>query len=540
MNAVRRLAAPTSLWTILMAGSLVCAWLAILVWPIPFWASHDDYAYLSLAHALHLQAILQHEVVGLDLGLVNHPGLPFYVSSWLALRAATSFAGAQDVIGYALVHPDSFFLATRVTAGLVAAAAIAGTMSLGTALAAPWRFVPVLVFFAASPASVRYGLAFLGNETFALPLSVFFFWCLRYLAKAPPDARWPWLALGAVCAVGYTVKLLYLDLAVAAVAVAVVDSYWARERRQPWVFGLACRVGLFTTAFICLTSVLLLLVIRRYATINLLAFHMRVVNHTGLYGTGEVGVLSAQALRDAAGEMFSTPLPYLLIGGIGLTVVRFTAQARVGSVDRGTLLWSTAAIAAALAATAAVLKHYEGHYLVAVSAVLPFLMMPLLGDRWLRWFAAAATLAALCVTVPRVTAEFSDDKRLVASIAQDEAAIAAMPLSPTDARLWTYRVPNKRFAAGFVARVSGVTSLVTTLADPAKQDLSSYAAVRRRYRYIVLDRAAYPDADAVRHAKGSLESSISDPTDPMAMVRFDPRDKIHVLRSVIVVERPAD
>jgi hypothetical protein len=110
-------------------------------------------------------------------------------------------------------------------------------------------------------------------------------------------------------------------------------------------------------------------------------------------------------------------------------------------------------------------------------------------------------------------------------------AIAALPLPPGDARLWTYGVRSQTFAAAFVAHYSGVRSAIAALADPGRQDFSSFSWVDRPYRYIVVDRIHYPDADAVRRQTGSLE-----PTQGL-MVRLEPNDTIHVLKALIVIER---
>jgi hypothetical protein len=106
-------------------------------------------------------------------------------------------------------------------------------------ITAPWRLLAILAFFAAAPASLRYGLILLGNETFALPLAVLLFWAIGLCARASPAVNWPWLLLGAVAGLGYAVKLLYLDLLVAAVAVAAIDSCWvSRQLNMTLMIGL--------------------------------------------------------------------------------------------------------------------------------------------------------------------------------------------------------------------------------------------------------------------------------------------------------------
>jgi hypothetical protein len=227
-------------------------------------------------------------------------------------------------------------------------------------------------------------------------------------------------------------------------------------------------------------------------------------------------------------------LPYLCVVAAVMLVVTLAMQARARSTDRAIVVWTVAAATGTMAAAAAILKHYDTHYVTAVSAFLPFVLAPILVRRRLRWIAAGAIFTSLCFTASYAAAEFGAQSRFAAAVAADETAIAAMPLMPTQARLWTYRVPSKHFAAAFVAAYSGVRSIQTALADPARQDLSSYSQVNRSYRYIILDTHHFPDADSVRRAKGSLE-----PTQTL-MIELQPSDQIHVLKSVIIVERAAE
>jgi hypothetical protein len=104
----------------------------------------------------------------------------------------------------------------------------------------------------------------LGNETFALPLAVLLFWAVSLCARASPKANWPWLLLGAVAALGYTVKLLYLDLLVAAVVVAAIDSCWVSRRLDmTLIIGLVRRTGLVAIAFLAVAGSVLITTVGR-------------------------------------------------------------------------------------------------------------------------------------------------------------------------------------------------------------------------------------------------------------------------------------
>jgi hypothetical protein len=128
VQASQRLASSPFIGLLLAIG-LLATWLTIcLVWPVQFWAANNDYVYLSLAHAIHFQTSL-HQNVESDYGLLSHPGVPFYFASWLALRVAALSDSGGDIVRSVLSHPDHFFWATRIIAGLIGAAAIAASTS---------------------------------------------------------------------------------------------------------------------------------------------------------------------------------------------------------------------------------------------------------------------------------------------------------------------------------------------------------------------------------------------------------------------------
>ncbi len=517
---------------LLLAIGLVATWLTIFVWPVQFWASHNDYVYLSLAHAIHFETALHDSVNYSDQGLLNHPGVPFYFASWLALRAAALSDSSGDIVRSALSHPDPFFLATRIIAGLIGAAAIGATWFLLRGIAAPWRLLAVLAFFAGATASFRYGLMILGNETFALPLAVLLFWAVGLCARASPQANWPRVLLGAVAGLGYTVKLLYLDLLVAAAAVAAIDSWWVSRRlNMTLIIGLVRRNCLVTIAFLAVVGSILITVLGRGGFIVLLQFHKSIFTHSGMYGTGDIGFVSATEVHQALASWFAeTTLPYLLALMVASLCV--IVRERPGVIlDRFTVLWTTAALAAIFSAVAAVLKHFDSHYVVSICAILPFAFLPILAQRRIRWIAAAGIVGSLGFTAFHAAREFAQESRAAAAIIEDEAKILAMPLLPGEARLWTYRVPSEKFAAAFVATYSGVEPLIAALADPVRQEFSSYSRVNRPYRYIVLDRNAFQDADEVRKTKGSLERTEA------VIVHIAPEDQIYMLKRLIVVEK---
>jgi hypothetical protein len=261
----------------------------------------------------------------------------------------------------------------------------------------------------------------------------------------------------------------------------------------------------------------------------LLLFHKSLFTH----GTGDIGFVSTAAIHELLVHWIAeTTLPYLLplvVAGLCVIVVRGKPGL---TLDRLTVLWTTAALAAIVSAVAAVLKRDDSHYVVAICALLPFAFLPILAQHQIRWIAAAGIAGSLGFTTFHAAHEFSEESKAAAAIMEDEAKILAMPLLPGEARLWTYRVPSEQFAAAFVATYAGVDSLSAALANPAHQDFSSYSRVNRPYRYIVLYNTSFQTADDVRKTQGSLERTQA------LMVPLAPEDQIHILKRLVVVEKP--
>jgi hypothetical protein len=251
-----------------------------------------------------------------------------------------------------------------------------------------------------------------------------------------------------------------------------------------------------------------------------------------VYGSGEAGFASLAAIDDAAWNLFQTGiLAYIVISVAFLLIATMFSQWIAGAFNRAAALWATAALTGLAVALTAVLKHYQPHYVVAVSAMLPFALSPALGHHRIRWLAAGITAIGLFVTSSLTPKFFGELSSVGFLAAKDEAVIAAMPLQSGEARLWTYRAPTRSFAEGFVVGLSGISRLDKDLQDPRRQEFSSFSRVNRPYRYVVLDRHYYPDLESVRHASGSLE-----PTQGF-MVRLEKSDRLHLLETMIVVER---
>ncbi|MGM5026279.1 hypothetical protein AB8B02_08650 [Tardiphaga sp. 862_B3_N4_1] len=506
--------------TLLIA--LAATWFAITqIWPVPFWQSHDDYAYLALAHALNFESSLRDGVVYPNPGLQTHPGIPFYVISWLCMRAAALFTGHSDAIELSLSNPEPFFLATRIVAGLLTSGGIAAAFFVLRPLALPLRVVAVLAFFA-DPTSFRYGLTILSNESFALPLMVILFWALKRIADQNHFSARSWAVLGAVCALAYSVKLLYLNVLVASLAAVTFDAF-DRTGKTTLLSALTSRLIYLTVGAVGVLIVLFLPLLGLSGLFNLIKLHLTIMFHVKTYGNGEVGILSANQVSEAATAITATSaLLYL-------STVLLACGAVLAWIERKDSLTKTSMLVAFAFVTISVLKHYHSHYVPAICSVLPFVVAPILGSRWLRWPATIAVCASIIYAATMAQREFAGDQALAHEIKLDEDSIASLPLASGEARLWTYRIPSIYFAKGFVIEYSAVPRLKKELGQSG--EVSPTSPFKGEYRYIVLDRAYFPTEESVKSAKGSLE-----PTQSID-VRHRACDGITVLRRTIVVTK---
>jgi len=76
--------------SVVFVASLSLIWILVVFdwWAMDFWHTNDEYAFLSLSHAINFEATLREHARFSDSGLGNHPGIPFYVVSWLCFRVA--------------------------------------------------------------------------------------------------------------------------------------------------------------------------------------------------------------------------------------------------------------------------------------------------------------------------------------------------------------------------------------------------------------------------------------------------------------------
>jgi len=486
--------------SVVFVASLSLIWILIVFdwWAMDFWHTNDEYAFLSLSHAINFEATLREHARFSDSGLGNHPGIPFYVVSWLCFRVASLISGdGGDRIVWVLSDPGLFYLATRIAAATIAAAAAALTYATFSPLA-PWkRVLAISTFFAADPWSLLYGLTSISNETFAFPLAALFFWTAPRLFNERRLSLWA--VAGLVSASGYLVKLNYLWAFVGFCTIALLDLIEAgisTSRIRETLFRLA----ILTMAFLVTVTVFVLLVAGPSDAKSLIAGHFEAVSRMLMASLGNSSNPHSFDFWKIATD---TPFLFAAIIPVGFSIYRLMMPRRLE--DRETRMWCATAVIVFVVAFLAVAGNYTQRYLPAACAILPFLWKPLIDKKIPLIACILTTLVSGGCTIYLTRSERLAMSEQMNAGKVDEAIIIGMPLAPGEARLWTYSLANKQFFSEFTLQMAGLQDYVHRRETRPTTDYSSYQRVERPYRYILVDRSRHPPS-----SDGTVKS-FSDP-----------------------------
>ena len=485
-----------------------------LLYPVSFWAM-TDYEPHSLANALNLAYRLADLKMYMAMGMSNHPGVPFYLMSWLALALTGHPFGSDGVVLFNTMvdHIETFHLVVIFLAGLAGAAGIfvfarsaqrlapAGVTIGGLAL---WLFsLPATMFTFVSP----------GMESFALLINALFFWVLVKLAYEQEMGDRLVILAGYIGALAYLNKLSYLYIPVALITAIVVKLVFDRadRRRSAWL------VSLFVASFIFAVLVAGFLIIGWQAFRDVLVFHKQVIVGSGLYGKGDASVISGSVVWNnlaaiPANRAYGVAIA--LLAGIGLGIGGLVTAFRKPGHRPVAVISIGAAVAASFSALA-VLKHYTDHYTAAVSATLPACVVAgyLLSKAW-AWrveaaYTPAVAVAALLMAYPvaaSLTTKltfFSEQGRMARA---DSQQIAALTAGASRAIYYTYRSPFAQFGEGFVIDFASIPRLTKAYLESRPNVLNtltvskSTATREREVGTYVIDKKYFGSADLVRNA----------------------------------------
>jgi hypothetical protein len=513
-----------------------------LLYPASFWAM-SDYEPHSLANALNMAYRLADLKMYTPLGMSYHPGVPFYLVSWLAL-ALTGYPLGSDGIGMfntLVSHIESFHLIMIGLAGVVGAVGIyvfarsAQTVvppSVAISGLALWLFsLPATMFTYVSP----------GMESFALLINAFFFWVLVKLAYEKEMSERFVILAGCIGAVAYLNKLSYLYVPAALMSAIVVRLVLDRTDRKRSVR----LVSLFILSFISAVLAVAVLVIGWRAFRDVLVFHKQVILGSGLYGKGDAGVVSGSVLWN---NLMALPanraygIAIALLGGIGLGIGGLVTAFKKPEHLPVAVLSIGAAVAASLSAMA-VLKHYNEHYTAAVSATLPvcvvagYLLLKAWATRAEAAYSLVVAVAALLMAYPvagSLVAKltfYSEQSRMARADMQEIDAVTA---GSSRATYYTYRSAFAQFGEGLVIDFASIPRLTEAYLESRPKALNTFTEnLSNRETEVgtyVIDKKYFGSAELVRNAP-NLDLLGKKP------VRYREGDRLIELQTVFLLVR---
>jgi hypothetical protein len=513
---------------VLMLGIITACCLVGIRNPVSFWYADDDYAYLSLAHALSFDQWLRGNDYQIgDTALVGHPGIPFYLVSWISFKIALPaaaqgfieiFSGQSDVI-------ERFWFVSRGVALLLALAGIMLIFRAATGRLAVVTAAAATILFLAASDQPWVAMSRLGIESFALPYALLFYLAAKNAFSDQRRDMIAWAIFGLVGGLGYTLKFHYvaftLGSAAGLMAMLAVGSSRLSEALKlgiAYVAGFVVGFGLFAMPILGWSGIS-----------NLLRFHFSIATHSGYYGEGEADVVSsAQVLRaiDLLALMPALIATFLLVvaGAVYVMLMRRTDGDWRGS---GFPLGVTLLVALSLAFSA-VLKHYQPHYLVVPISIIPLMVLYVADNvgapsacRILIALAGAFGLLSLPFTLLQFDRLQGKQFAIATRVIADVTEIEARPLGSNEIRVWDYRVPTRGFGVGFIVGYAGSSAISEWYQRVDLRDRYAQILPHRSWRYAVLSKASYATALDVSGRWWG----------------FKPGDRVEVLREAVLVER---
>jgi hypothetical protein len=509
-------------------------------YPLGFWSS-TDYEPLGLADALNMAYRLGDLTLYAAEGMTNHPGVQFYLTSWLALALSghpiatgQGYSFFRDVID----HVEDYHRMAVYLAGLAGSAGIYLFARTALKLIPPGAVVAALLLWLVSTPATILCFMYTGFEPFALLINGVFLVILVRIAFDRDLDSWMMVLAGCVGAFAYLNKLSYAYIPLALVSAIFWKAVFC------WI-GWRRGARLIAISFFTFVGVIIAtgyLVIGSNAFIAMLRFHRNVILGSGLYGTGsqvvvsEAGVLRA-IMTIPGDEAWAVPLA--LIAGAALWIAGLAAGFR-NRQDNSVAVIAIGAGLAGLFSALSVLKHYDSHYTAGVSAALPGCVLAccLLARSWTRarFAAVAVTWAAVLLMMGPVLRNVSG--ALAARSATSRLAVADMKQVRTEtSRMqrpvgYTYRVPFPQYVEGFVVHFAGVPRLTEEYVEnrgditngiagpPGAGDDGAY----------VIDKTYFPTIEAVKSAP-NLDTQGPKP------VQFGAGDRLIEFRTVFLLIR---
>ena len=511
-----------------------------LLYPISFWLG-NDYEPLGLANAFNLAFRLGHHRMYPATGLTNHPGIPFYFTSWSALAlSGYPFASSNplEFFNSVLDQIRTYQLCAIALASLVGACSV----YLFVRIASPLVPARVIVFSLAlwllsTPATIT-NLLSPSNESFAFPINVLFLLSLLQIARDEQGTMKTFAVAAAVSAIAYLNKLSYVYVPAALCAAMFAQYIFPPKLTLRPVKGLA----VFALTFVALVGIVGYFVIGWAEFRALLLFHRSVALGSGLYGAGSQTVVSPDEVLNAFRSIpldRAFALPLALLGGFALLLAALTLLLR-NRQSRPELTIAIGCGTAAALSALFVFKHYNLHYSAGVSATLPGCVVAYhFLTRGLSRTAALAATAVLLLMGSFVTQRLHrylhDRTERSQGALLDRDEIAKLTAHQKKVVDFAYRVPFREYGEGFILNYAGVEPLTKAYVSDRRGTTNSHteALVSEDVGTYVIDKSYFRTAE---DAKAATNVDLLGPKP----VRYQDGDTLIELRTVFVLMRRAD
>jgi hypothetical protein len=513
-----------------------------LLYPVSFWGL-GDYEPHSLANALNVAYRLADLKMYKAMGMSYHPGVPYYLMSWLALALTGHPLGLDGVTLFDTMVSkiETFHLTMIFLAGLVGAAGIYVFARSAQALAPAGVTIGGLALWLFSLPATMFTFVSPGMESFALLINALFFAVLARLAYEKTVTERIVILAGCIGAAAYLNKLSYIYIALALISAIAVKLLFDRTDRGRGVV----LISLFVLSFISAVLAAAVFIIGWSAFRDMLVFHKQVILGSGLYGNGDKTLVSGSAVWSAIRAIPANrtyALAIALLGGTVLGIGGLITAFRKPEHLPVAVLSIGAAVAATLSALA-VLKHYTDHYTAAVSATLPVCVVAgyLLSKVWAHRVEAAyspvVVVAALLMAWPMaasLTAKLTFYSEQSRQAREDMQQITALTAGSSRATYYTYRSPFAQFGEGFVIDFASIPRLTEAYLESRPNVLNTLTASKSSKEVdvgtYVIDKKYFSSADLVRNAP-NLDLLGTKP------VRYREGDRLIELKTVFLLVR---
>jgi hypothetical protein len=509
-------------------------------YPSSFWMVTDNEPH-GLANALNMAYRLADLQMYQADGMAYHPGVTFYLMSWVAL-ALTGYpvaSGGPNFFNTVIAHVEDYHRTILCLAALVGAAgAYVFARAARNLVPVGVTIIALLIWLISTPATLQMFMS-PGIDSFAILLNSLFLAVMVPLAyEKNIDPRIVVFA-GCVGALAYLNKLSYIYIPLALYTAIFVKLFFCRPGWWRGILLLSVFLGTF--ALVVLAAAFCIIGWKGFDA--LLTYHKSVILGSELYGTGDQTVVSTREVWRAIAAIptdraYAVPIALvsgvsLVIGGL-ITGLKLVQQIPVAVLSIGT------GVAAVLSAVF-VMKHYELHYTAGISATLPSCVICayLLAKAWgfeLRFFGAAVATIALLFMAAQAKGPliYTLASRTNAShlAKADLEEINSYMAGSKRAVEFAYKAPFAEFGEGFVVTFASVPRLTSDYLQSRPQVISSMLAgsVTRDVGAYVIDKGYFGDVESV---KAAPNVALLGPTP----VKFNDGDKLIELRTVFLLIR---